>query len=480
MKKITLLFLFLFAFVYKGNAQLSEGFEGDTFPPAGWASFIGENGLGVNENWGITTDPDFVHSGNQAAFVAYESGSGDINEDWLVTPQFTVTAPNTLLTFFQRQYFTSDYGTEYTIRVSTTSQTDISSFTIINTQTEADVPLTMTAKGIDLSAYVGQSIYVAFVMSQDDGDDWAIDDVSLGLDVAAPDCVTMTYPADEATDVAVGTPVTFTWEAATTGGTPDSYNFYGGTSLPLTIDNLIGNYTTTSADITVPNYNTTYYWMVVPTNLIGEAQGCTPFSFTSIPSPGYCLNAPNGQYPSDIFVPDCAATEPEIIDDLCYAGEYSVITVIAGNTYEFSSSTTTDFITISDDGVTALAYGITPLTWTATTSEDIGFFLHTDDQCGDEQVFRSRLVQCFGDLSTASHSFSGLRIYPNPVKDILNLTSDQTISKVQITNILGQEVTAKSVNATQGQLDMSNLASGTYFVKITSDSLVKTLKVIKE
>ncbi len=85
-----------------------------------------------------------------------------------------------------------------------------------------------------------------------------------------------------------------------------------------------------------------------------------------------------------------------------------------------------------------------------------------------------------GSLSNASFDDSSFIAYPNPVKDILNLSYSQNISKVQVINLLGQEVITNSINATQGQIDMSNLPVGTYLVRVTSDEQVKTIKVIKE
>ena len=70
--------------------------------------------------------------------------------------------------------------------------------------------------------------------------------------------------------------------------------------------------------------------------------------------------------------------------------------------------------------------------------------------------------------------------YPNPVKDLLNINSDKTISKISIFNVLGQEVIAKSINANQSQIDMSNLSQGTYMIKLVSEGLSKTIKVVKE
>jgi len=86
------------------------------------------------------------------------------------------------------------------------------------------------------------------------------------------------------------------------------------------------------------------------------------------------------------------------------------------------------------------------------------------------------------DASLANVKFDNemFKAYPNPVKDLLNLSYTQNISNVEIFNMLGQQVFAKTVNATQGQVDMSNLAAGTYLVKVATDNQVKTIKVIKQ
>jgi Secretion system C-terminal sorting domain/GEVED domain/Fibronectin type III domain len=85
------------------------------------------------------------------------------------------------------------------------------------------------------------------------------------------------------------------------------------------------------------------------------------------------------------------------------------------------------------------------------------------------------------DASLGNESFdsSSFRFYPNPVNDVLNLSYSQSINKVQVINILGQEVKTVTLDANQAQVDMSNLPSGTYLVKVTSDNQVKTIKVIK-
>ncbi len=159
------------------EAQLiNEGFEGATFPPDGWATFIGTNGLGTTYDWvQYSTNP---YNGTYAAFVRYEDVTGGTAEDWLVTPQLFPNATDSTLSFWMRQSYTSDYGGSYTVRVSTASQTTHADFTVVQTWAETDFSTTYTQFSVGLSAYIGQTIYVAFVMEQDDGDSWYLDDVS--------------------------------------------------------------------------------------------------------------------------------------------------------------------------------------------------------------------------------------------------------------------------------------------------------------
>lgn len=84
------------------------------------------------------------------------------------------------------------------------------------------------------------------------------------------------------------------------------------------------------------------------------------------------------------------------------------------------------------------------------------------------------------DLGTTRFNNSGFTYYPNPVKNVLNLSYTQNISDVAVFNLIGQQVIAKNVNSNSGQIDMSGLAAGTYMVKVTADNQVKTIKVIKE
>ncbi len=280
MKKITFLCIAILGFTWCSHAQFPESFE-DAVPPTGWTTFT--NGLGSGFDW-EQSDED-ANTGTFSAFVRYESVTGGDAEDWLVTPAFTPTTGLDILEFFQRQTFGSEYGTTYEVLVSTTSQTDPASFTAIDTQTEADLPFSFAPKYVDLSAYDGQEIYVAFKMTNNNGDNWYIDDVNLVPLLTTPNCPEAPiFPEDMAASVETVENLTFTWSAPSTGDAPSGYEFFlGETSGDLTSLAIVSG---TSIEITGLEFSTTYYWRVEAINSGGSTSGCTEWSFTVQDIPG--------------------------------------------------------------------------------------------------------------------------------------------------------------------------------------------------
>ena len=181
MKKITLLLTLCFALTQITSAQtlLTEGFEGATFPPAGWTIYSGTNGLGANNDW---IQSGSANTGSGAAYNQYENVTGGIAEDWLVTSQIDLTsATASELIFYSTQTYGTNYGSNYDVRVSTSSQTNHSDFTTVASYNETNVGSNAgyELKTVDLSAYDGMMIYIAFVHLNDDGDDWYIDDIEV-------------------------------------------------------------------------------------------------------------------------------------------------------------------------------------------------------------------------------------------------------------------------------------------------------------
>ena len=66
-----------------------------------------------------------------------------------------------------------------------------------------------------------------------------------------------------------------------------------------------------------------------------------------------------------------------------------------------------------------------------------------------------------------------INIFPNPANDILNITSSEQISEIEIVNTLGQVVKCMEVNADNAVCNVEDLTSGVYVVRIRTMNLLK-------
>ena len=138
----------------------TQTFDDAVFTPTCWTSFVGTNGLGLSSNW-IRKTSNTNNASAGAAFVGYEAVSGGLAQDWLVTPRISIPATGiTSLKFYQRQGYTTVYTSSYSVRVSTTSQTDIAGYTAISTYGESTFSITYSLLTLDLTAYAGQQVYI--------------------------------------------------------------------------------------------------------------------------------------------------------------------------------------------------------------------------------------------------------------------------------------------------------------------------------
>ncbi|WP_298516933.1 T9SS type A sorting domain-containing protein [uncultured Kordia sp.] len=72
-----------------------------------------------------------------------------------------------------------------------------------------------------------------------------------------------------------------------------------------------------------------------------------------------------------------------------------------------------------------------------------------------------------------------IKIYPNPVTDILYIKLDQSeVMNLQLVDIHGKQTLNKSTEGEQIELNISSLKSGIYFLKLNSDTTQFTKKII--
>ena len=255
---------------------LNEGFEGTTFPPEEWQT--------AGNAWQRYTS--YYHTGT----ACVKSGYSPTGDWWLITPRLTPQAGANTLTFWYRDYSSStgwDYVDEYTYVMVSTTNTAVESFTqTVWTGDYLQFTETWQQASVDLSAYNGQNIYIAFKSVHTGGNYRMVDDVTginLTPNVTPPNPAVCVSPVNGATNVMVSS--NLVW--ATGGGMPTGYRLFfgtdgGGTTPPTNIANNVDLGLVTTYDPAADlSFMTTYYWQVVPYNANGSATGCPIWSFTT-------------------------------------------------------------------------------------------------------------------------------------------------------------------------------------------------------
>jgi hypothetical protein len=155
---------------------LSEGFEGGVMPPTGWSV---TDGAASTRHWQVldsATFPQFVHSGAWGGWVNYEVADQD---EWLFSPNFVI--PGNALAA--------------TLEFWAISDTNFPAATVILYAIEAGGAYTDTLWdliadetwpvfgknliSIDLTAYAGETLHLAWQYVGNDGESFGLDDINV-------------------------------------------------------------------------------------------------------------------------------------------------------------------------------------------------------------------------------------------------------------------------------------------------------------
>jgi hypothetical protein len=230
------------------------------------------------------------------------------------------------------------------------------------------------------------------------------------------------------------------------------------------------------------NSNTTYYYWARTQCQFYISPYISGGSFTTngfIP----CNTASYGLQPAQTFNPPCNGLTTSILTT-ANSGTFSNISVTANTTYTLSSSLSTDYITITNNaGTTVLASGLTPVVWPSGNNSGVfRYFVHSNSSCADSDtnVQRTKYISCQPSLANETFLADSAGLFPNPTKGLITISAASIIEKVELLTMLGQKLKQENIKSTQGDVDISSVASGTYLIKVYADKTVHTLKVIKE
>ena len=151
-------------FVVDANNTFFEDFEGEAFVPNCWDTYS------TNSNqWTRNTNSNYVHSGSASAY------SGYYGDNYLVMPDIELSsdAMEAKLTFWSYNTYPSDFTFGYNNVVLLDGDTETVLWSA-ETVSESWVETT-----VDLSAYLGQTISLAFKYTGNNGNGWYVDDVEV-------------------------------------------------------------------------------------------------------------------------------------------------------------------------------------------------------------------------------------------------------------------------------------------------------------
>ena len=82
--------------------------------------------------------------------------------------------------------------------------------------------------------------------------------------------------------------------------------------------------------------------------------------------------------------------------------------------------------------------------------------------------------------SVGENAQQTLNIYPNPVSDKLFIEAKDAISNVEIYNLTGAKVIGKECNSYKVEMEVGELQSGIYFIRMTTANTAETRRFVKE
>jgi hypothetical protein len=192
MKKIL---FFILGFPALSFGQWTENFDAGTTIPAGWAVI----NSGDPNGWVFgTPGAGTGQTGTNVAKIVYGATA---HNDYLITKAITVQAGVAdRISFYVKSRSSSIYLENYEVLLSTTDQSAGAFTTVLQATQKA--PSTWTQKTFDLSAYAGQTVYVA--VHATDTDQWELYADTFVVDAAtvlattetsAPKNIVKVYPS---------------------------------------------------------------------------------------------------------------------------------------------------------------------------------------------------------------------------------------------------------------------------------------------
>ncbi len=522
-------------------AQLNESFEGAVFPPTGWTKIMTDGGTGWRvdtvgsalNSWtgsGTVTAP--TGGGNRVAAITYSDGGAAQNDSWLITPQITLTAGNTIS--FYAANLTPSYNDKIEVYVSTTTN-QIGAFTT-KIYENAILTDTYTKIYLNLAAYAGQPIYIGIrelvADNQTDGGYVCMDLFATESAPSFPDLTVQSLISPETGNGLTNAEVVKVLlknvgYAAATGYT---VSYQKGTLTPVS---QVGNTSISIGDTMTFTFTTPVNFSAIGTDSIRVWVSLTSDLVKSNDTLAYTVvtNIAPNTLPMNMGFETTESLDGWILRNINAGGTWSIgstaslahggtryaafnynatvpgddwlisngISMTAGQNLNLSfyyrvrpgypeklnvyfmrtneiKDTIIKLVDYPNINDTVYQHSVSSFTVPSTGIYYIGFHAYSDPDMW--QLIIDDIAVGVGVNVNEINNDKNISIYPNPVKNELNITSASTLKSVRIINAVGQEIFEAKVIGNSYKVNTSSYKNGIYFVQIESEKGMNIKKFV--
>lgn len=500
------------------NAQFFQNFDNAETIPTGWTVLNG----GDSNAWTIvnfTGGNISAYSGTNTASIGYSSTA---HNDYLVTPAITVTSGvSDFLSFYARSR-DPQYPETISIKISTTTPT-ADAFT--KTLAASVAPASGAAfykYSYSLSEYVGQTIYVGFYSTTTDQFFFDIDDVFNG---ATPSC---DAPSSISVSGITSNSANITWTPSSTPGATyeieyGAAGFTQGTGTVITSN-------TASATLSLPNPSTAYQFYIRSNcGQTGFSAWSSVQSFstmcTVITAYPYVQNFDTATIPTCWLNEAVSGGGSSVWTYVTANGNSSITPKSAPRMAEFRTTTTgnkakllTAPLNISSLTTPELKFSLANVNWFGDVDElriyykanptdswtqigssyttehsswtDVSIplpnksanyqiaFEGTSNWARGIDIDNVSVVDTSALYVTDTAKEKSIKIYPNPAKNVVNIGTDKVLKSIELFSMTGQLI--KTFSKDSKQINVSDIDSGTYLLRVKSEGKDESFKLIKD
>lgn len=273
----------------------------------------------------------------------------------------------------------------------------------------------------------------------------------------------------------------------------NTYTYSSGTNIisPITTTSYSVSGTSTAGCISTTPAIVSVSVNQTPTITVNSGAICTGDSFTINPS-----GASTYTYSSGTNIVSPTTNSSYSVSGESTAGCISATPAISNVTVNALPSVniaTSTSIICTGQSATLIANGANTYSWNTTSTNTtivISPTINTTytvtgtglNNCKNTAAITQSVGLCTGVITPNEVVSRLIKIYPNPSKDIFNISCDclNENSFIEIYNTLGQLILEKKTFPENAEVDLSAFAAGLYYLKVRTQNSEEIIKLIKE